>query len=81
MTTHASLFASFVYMKRKERGYTIKEVSRRTGLSPATCANIEKGQQITLSNMVKVLYALGLTLMGFAFYVDNEARNGNYTRE
>ena len=48
---------------REDNGITQKEISEKTGLTPATLSRLENGQtEPTLATTVKYLEALGLEL-------------------
>jgi len=51
-----------IFEEIKRKGLTIREVSEKTGLTQASISNFKAGRDIRLSNLIKMIHALGLDL-------------------
>lgn len=55
-------FGEFVAVKRKQTGISLGEFSRKTGLSPSYCSNVESGKRPAPAGDTQELFALILRL-------------------
>lgn len=62
MDTNESTLRAIVSEKRAQRGWTLRDLSERSGVSPATIMRFEKGADATLSNVESICGALGMHL-------------------
>lgn len=54
--------AEIIFKKMKEKEMTNRELAESTGLTQVTISNFKAGKDIRLSNLIKIIQALGLDL-------------------
>lgn len=57
----AALIGASIKEARKSLNITQKELGERVGVQPAQISKIESGRNLTITTIVRVLYALGLS--------------------
>lgn len=67
-----------IYLRRQERGLSQRELAVKAGLPQPNLSNIEKGKQdLTLTTLRKIAYALGVPLGEF-FEAEGPGKNKSF---